>query len=108
MKSAINTNNEMQRLTFLVSQLDWNSNKLCHQPTPDLWISHIQGNGLMRVRVAIILDTGHHLTSNPTDINMDIKIFNEYQIKLDKNCVKHVKRIKPLNIVVKIAFLPKL
>ena len=68
----------------------------------------IQRNGLLRVMVVLILDSGHHLTSHPTDINMDIKIFNEYQIKLDKNCVKHVKRIKPFNFVVKIAFLPKL
>ena len=58
----------------------------------------IQRNGLLRDKGVVILDMGHHLTSQLTDIKI-----NKYHIW--PNLCKTCKRIKPLNCVVKITFL---
>ena len=41
----------------------------------------IQWNGLLRAKGVVILDTGHHLTSHPTDIN----ILDKYKMQKYKN-----------------------
>ena len=56
----------------------------------------IQINVLLRAKVVVIFDTGHHLMSHSTDINFQIKI------------IKNVIVSKSLNFVVKITLLQKL
>mgnify|MGYP003691638023 CR=1 FL=1 len=36
-----------------------------------LFLDEIQKNGLLRVKGVVILDTGHHLTSHPTGMNIN-------------------------------------
>ena len=66
----------------------------------------IHRNGLLRAKGIVILYTGHHIMSHPTNINI-----NKYQIW--KNCVKylHVNEenfIIIIIIIIKFAFLQKL
>ena len=111
-----------RRSQHIVSTMcGWNS---CHQ-TPHLWLSRVikelsgmwinkqrssrasSSNGLLRANevVKCILDTGHHLTSHPTDIqNRLCKKYKHISYLTNINCTW----AKLLYFVVKITFLQTL
>jgi hypothetical protein len=56
-----------------------------------LFFEH-QGNGLLRAKGVVILDTGHHLTSRPTDIKVKIQTVKNIRIK--GVCIHVYKQLK--------------